>query len=138
MEDSMLYNTTTGDDTAALIVMGPMMLFYAALAIVMVVAMWRVFTKAGKPGWAAIIPIYNSMVLAEIVGRPGWVGLLNLIPFINIYISIILALDLAKAFGKDVVFGVLTIFFPFVMYPILGFGSSRYVGPAVQGITIEP
>jgi len=138
MEDSMLYNTTTGDDTAALIVMGPMMLFYAALAIVMVVAMWKVFTKAGKPGWAAIIPIYNSMVLAEIVGRPGWVGLLNLIPFINIYISIILALDLAKAFGKDVVFGVLTIFFPFVMYPILGFGSSRYVGPAVQGITIEP
>ena len=137
--DQTMYATTStsGSDAAAAAIMIPMMLFYIAIFMLVVAGMWRVFSKAGRPGWYALVPIYNSIVLAEIVGRPGWVGLLNLVPFLNIYINVIIALDVAKSFGKDTTFGVLTIFFPFVTYPILGFGSAKYQGPSAVGKTLE-
>lgn len=137
--DQTMYGTTSASasDAAAAAMMIPMMMFYIAIFVLAVAGMWRVFSKAGRKGWYALVPIYNSMVLAEIVGRPGWVGLLNLVPFLNIYINVILALDIAKSFGKDTTFGVLTIFFPFVTYPILGFGSAKYQGPAAAGKTLE-
>ena len=88
------------------------------------------FVKAGKPGWAFIVPIYNIIVILEIVGRPTWCVLLWLIPCVNLVVVIIVMIDLAKSFGKDVVFALGLIFLGFVFMPILGFGSAEYKGPA--------
>ncbi len=101
---------------------------YFVIIILLIAAMWKVFSKAGQPGWAAIIPIYNIYVLCKVAGRPGWWLLLMLIPFVNIIIAIILNIDIAKNFGKGVGFGIGMIFLPFIFYPILGFGSAQYQG----------
>jgi hypothetical protein len=104
-----------------------------ALAVLMIVSVWKIFTKAGKPGWAAIIPFYNIWILLETVGRPGWWLLLYFIPFVNIVIAIIVALDLAKVFGKDGAYGFFLLFlFPFIGYPMLAFGSAKYVRPSAR------
>lgn len=105
-----------------------MFLIYAAIIIVFIASMWKIFTKAGKPGWAAIIPIYNIIVLLEVVGRPIWWILIYLIcaPIAAIVIS----LDLAKSFGKDIGFGIGLIILPIIFMPMLGFGSATYVGPS--------
>ena len=99
------------------------------IALVLIVAMWKVFTKAGQPGWASIIPIYNLYIWCKIVGRPWWWILLMLIPFVNFIICIILCIDLAKSFGKGVGFGLGLAFLGIIFFPILGFGSAQYQGP---------
>lgn len=97
---------------------------------VYVVSLWKVFKKAGKNGWEAIIPVYNSYVLFEISGYPGWYVFLGFIPFagavILLVFQIMAYMSLAKKFGKSDVFGVLTVFFPIICFPILAFGSSTY------------
>ncbi|HHL57885.1 MAG: hypothetical protein DRI88_03065 [Bacteroidetes bacterium] len=98
--------------------------------ILVIVALWKVFEKAGKPGWAAIIPIYNIIVLLEIVGKPLWWIILFLIPLVNIIFGIWTTNLLSKSFGKNEGFTVGLIFLPFIFYPILGFGSAKYEGPA--------
>jgi hypothetical protein len=105
-------------------------LIWLALIVVIVAAGWVVFTKAGKPGWAAIVPIYNLIVLMEICGRPLWWFVLLLIPCVQIVIGAIVSIDLAKSFGKDVVFGILIWLLPVIFVPILAFGSAQYQGPA--------
>src|SRR5207245_3580957 len=75
------------------------------IALLLIVAMWKVFTKAGQPGWASIIPIYNLYIWCKMVGRPGWWIILLLIPFVNIIVGIILCIDMAKSFGKGLGFG---------------------------------
>jgi Family of unknown function (DUF5684) len=100
------------------------------VGLLLIVSMWKVFSKAGQPGWAAIIPIYNIYVLCKVAGRPGWWLLLMLIPLVNFIIAIILNIDIAKKFGKGVGFGIGMIFLPFIFYPILGFGSAQYQGGA--------
>jgi hypothetical protein len=103
-------------------------LIYLAIIVFLIVAMWKIFTKAGQPGWASIIPIYNLIVLLKIVGKPAWWFLLLLIPLVNFIIMIILSLRLAAVFGKSGGFGVGLILLPFIFYPILGFGSAQYQG----------
>jgi uncharacterized protein DUF5684 len=98
------------------------------VALIMIVAMWKIFTKAGQPGWASLIPFYNIYVWCKIVGRPGWWLILMLIPFVNLIIAIILCIDLAKSFGKGVGFGLGIIFLGFIFLPILGFGNAQYQG----------
>lgn len=110
--------------------LGVMSIFYLLILVVLIAAMWKIFTKAGKPGWASIVPFYNIIVLLEIVGRPLWWIVLMLIPFVNIVIGIILAIDLAKSFGKGGGFAAGLILLSFIFYPILGFGSAQYKGPA--------
>jgi hypothetical protein len=100
------------------------------VGLVGLIAMWKVFTKAGKPGWAVLIPIYNLYVLLEIVGRPVWWLIMLLIPFINVIFMFILAFDLAKSFGKGAGFALGLIFLNLIFFLILGFGSAQYVGPA--------
>ena len=100
------------------------------IALFLIVAMWKVFTKAGQPGWASIIPIYNIYIWCKIVGRPWWWIILMLIPFVNFIICIILCIDLAKSFGKGVGFGIGLALLGIIFFPILGFGSSQYQGPA--------
>lgn len=122
------YTTTTSGSISPVT-----LIVILAVAVVVIAAMWKVFTKAGKPGWAAIIPIYNYIVMLEIVGRPLWWIVLFFVPFVNFVVIIIIALDMAKSFGKGTGFGLGLIFLSFIFYPILGFGPARYVGPAAAG-----
>jgi hypothetical protein len=115
---------------------GPLFwIFYLAFTILMIAAWWKIFAKAGQPGWACIIPIYNLYVWCKIVGRPWWWILLMLIPFVNFIILIILIIDLAKSFGKGVGFGIGLLLLAVIFFPILGFGSAQYQGPAAGGLT---
>lgn len=99
------------------------------IAIISVIALWKVYIKAGQPGWAVIIPFYNLYVLLKITGKPGWWLVFYFIPIVNFVISLIVAVALAKAFNKSAVFGIFLLgIFSFVGYLILGFGKSTYVG----------
>jgi hypothetical protein len=100
------------------------------VAVLLIAAMWKVFSKAGQPGWAAIIPIYNILVLLRVVGRPWWWLLLMFIPFVNLVIGIVVYYDLAKSFGHGVLFLLGLLFLPFIFLVILGFGGDKYLGPA--------
>ena len=113
-------------------------IFGLLVALLLIVAMWKVFTKAGQPGWASIIPIYNIYIWCKIVGRPWWWILLMLIPFVNFIVAIILCIDLAKSFGKGVGFGIGLALLGIIFFPILGFGSAQYQGPAAGGLTPAP
>jgi hypothetical protein len=99
------------------------------VAVLLIVALWKIFTKAGQPGWASLIPIYNVYIWCKIVGRPGWWVILMLIPFVNFIIAIILCIDLAKSFGNGVGFGLGLAFLGIIFFPILGFGSAQYQDP---------
>ncbi len=107
--------------------------------ILSVVVQWKIYTKAGQPGWATIIPIYNLYIFLKIIGRPGWWILLYFLPVVNIVISLINAIDLAKVFGRSTVFGVLALWlFPYVGYLMLAFGGSQYVGVATDAAPQKP
>ena len=108
-----------------------MFLVMMAIAVVFIIGYWKVFVKAGQPGWAILIPIYNIYILLKIAGRPGWWVLLFLIPFVNIVIMLLVAIDVAKSFGQSAVFGVVLLFLlSGIGYLVLGFGKYRYIGPA--------
>jgi hypothetical protein len=98
------------------------------LAILMIAAMWNVFEKAKKPGWAAIVPFYNTYVMLKIVGRPGWWLLLYFIPIVNIFIAVIVTFELAKVFGKGVGYTLLLLFLPVIGWPMLAWGPAKYKG----------
>lgn len=117
-------------NAAAAGVGGGVMLFWLVILVLSIVACWKVFTKAGKPGWASIIPIYNIYVLLTIVGKPGWWLLLFFIPLVNLVMGIIVAIELAKCFGKGGGFAVGLILLPFIFLLILAFGSAKYTPPA--------
>jgi hypothetical protein len=98
------------------------------VGIVLIASFWKIFSKAGQPGWAAIIPIYNYIVWCKIVGRPAWWVLLLLICFPIFFI--ILCIDLAKSFGKGTGFAIGLILLGVIFFPVLGFGSAAYQGPS--------
>ena len=110
--------------------MGTLFILPLAIMVLMIVAQWIVYTKAGKPGWACIIPIYNVIVLLQIVGKPWWWLLLMLIPVVNIILAIWMINLLSKSFGHGVGFTLGLLFLSVIFYPILAFGDSKYVGPA--------
>ncbi len=109
-------------------VAGSVMFFYVIVLVVMIAALWKAFTKAGEPGWAAIVPIYNAIVFLKIAGKPAWWIILCLIPVANLVVAIIATLAFAKNFGRGGGFAAGLILLPVVFYPILGFGSASYVG----------
>jgi hypothetical protein len=96
--------------------------------ILMVASLWKIFTKAGQPGWASIIPFYNLFILLRITGRPEWWIILWLIPCVNIVIQILVYLDLARVFGKSAGYGIGLILLPFVFFPLLAFSDAEYGG----------
>jgi hypothetical protein len=106
-------------------------LLYMAVGVFYLFCMWKIYVKAGKPGWAAIIPIYNILVQLEIVGRPWWYLLLMFVPVVNIVIAIMIIFDLAKVFGKSTGFGFGLLFLSFIFIPILAFGDAQYQAPVV-------
>ncbi len=104
-----------------------------------VIGMWKTFQKAGKPGWAAIIPIYNTIVMLQIIGENPWLVLLLLVPIVNIVFAIIWAVRLGKCFGKS---GVWSFFLLILLSPIgymlLGFGKATYQGPLKGTTPVSP
>ncbi|MGQ2983657.1 DUF5684 domain-containing protein [Flavobacterium sp.] len=103
-------------------------LFALAIMIVMIIAQWKIYEKAGKPGWASLIPIYNIIVLLEIIRKPWWWILMLIIPIANIVFAIMMVNQLSKAFGKDAGFTVGLLFLGMIFYPILAFDKSiQYV-----------
>lgn len=100
-----------------------------AIMVFLIAAMWKVFTKAGQPGWAAIIPIYNIYIMTKIAGKPGIWTLFFFIPLLNLIFMIWLYNMISKSFGKDEAFTVGLVLLGIVFWPILGFGSAKYVGP---------
>lgn len=105
-------------------------LLIVALWVVVLAGFWKVFTKAGKPGWAVLVPIYNMIVMLEIAGKPTWWILLMFIPVANLIVSILVSIALAEAFGKTAGFGIGLAFLGPIFYPILGFGSAQYCAAA--------
>lgn len=106
---------------------------YALVIVAVIAGMWKVFTKAGEPGWGAIIPIYNVYLLLKIADRPAWWLVLFIIPVVNIIIQVIVSIDVAKNFGKGVGYGIGLTFLAFIFYPLLGFGDATYQGGSTGG-----
>jgi hypothetical protein len=113
---------------AILALIVPILIFAFIVAIIEIIGLWFVFQKAGEPGWAAIIPVYNYLIGIKVAGKPWWYILLMLIPIVNIVFYILVMDGLAKNFGKSTGFTVGLIFLRFIFIPILGFGSATYSG----------
>jgi hypothetical protein len=104
-------------------------LIWLAVFVFEIAAFWKVFEKAGQPGWACIIPIYNLIVMLKISGKPLWWIIMFIIPGVNVVFLVWMTNMLSKSFGKDEGFTVGLLLLGFVFYPILGFGDARYLGP---------
>ncbi len=100
-----------------------------ALAVTLLISSWKIFQKAGKPGWHSLIPFYNTFAWVEIVGRPAWVAALLFVPWLNIPVAMYLCTDIAKCFGKKTGFAIGLMFLPFIFIPVLAFSRARYLGP---------
>jgi len=105
-------------------------LFSLAVLVFYIISMWKIFVKAGKPGWAILIPFYNTLVELQILGRPWWFLLLIIfVPIADFVIGIIMIFDTARVFGKSTGFGFGLLFLSFIFIPILAFGDAKYIGP---------
>lgn len=113
---------------------GVVTLIYFAVIILCFVALWKIFVKAGKPGWACIIPFYNSYCMFDIAMGNGWLFLLMFIPIVNIIMSIFAMYKLAQAFGKGIGFTLGLIFLSLIFICILAFGDAEYIGPNNQAV----
>ena len=120
--------STSSGLTGAIAAMG---LFFwilsMALGILKIVSLWKIFKKAGKPGWASIVPIYNIYIMCEIAEKEWWYILLLCVPFVNIYVMIVLYNGMAKKFGKGGGFVVGMILLPVVFFPMLAFGKDATI-----------
>lgn len=104
-------------------------IMYLIVAVAFLAGLWKTFNKAKKPGWGAIIPIYNTYLILKVAGRSGWWLLLYLIPIVNIITHLVVSLDVAKGFKKSALFGVLGLWlFPMIGFIIIGFGDAKYAG----------
>ncbi len=102
------------------------LLVQVVLTVLMIAALWKVFTKAGEPGWAAIVPIYNFFVMLKIAGKPAWWIVLMFIPIANFIVLILVAMSIAKNFNKSGGFGIGLALLPIVFYPLLAFGDAQF------------
>ena len=125
------YQTVGNYDSGAVVAAGMFgglfILFYIIVIALMLVSMWKIFVKAGKAGWASLVPIYNTIVMLEIAKLPFWYIFLMFVPIVNIVIGVIVAVKIAKAFGKEKGFVLGMLFLPLIFYPILAFGKSEYI-----------
>lgn len=127
MEDS------GGGNAAGAIVGLLILVIELGIAAAMIAGLWKLFVKAGQPGWAAIVPIYNTYVMTQIVGRPILWFILTFIPCVNFVAMVLIMIDLAKSFGKSTGYAIGMILLPFVFIPMLGFGDAQYSGPSFKG-----
>ncbi|MFC0646226.1 DUF5684 domain-containing protein [Cellulomonas phragmiteti] len=129
---STLFAVPITDAEAAAAAGGALLFMVVGLIgyIVSSLGLMGVFSKAGKPGWAAFVPVYNLIVLLEVVGRPIWWLVLFLVPGVNVIATIIVMNDLSKSFGHEAGFTVGLVLLTVVFLWILWLGSSTYRGPA--------
>lgn len=106
----------------------PGLLFMSLIAFALIGGLWKLFEKAGEPGWAALVPIYNGVVLLKIAGKPAWWLVLFFIPLVNLIATFMVAVAVSERFGKGTGFALGLVLVPYVFYPILGFGKSQYTG----------
>jgi hypothetical protein len=107
-------------------------LIFVALLVLMIASLWKLFTKAGQPGWTAVIPLWNLFVIMEIAGKPlGWAFLLML-PIVGVYFTILTCIAFSKKFGKSVEFGVGLCVLPFIFLPALAFSNAKFRGTVDQ------
>lgn len=99
----------------------------ALLYVLTVIAWWRIFSKAGEPGWKSLIPFYNLFILVRIADQNGWKALLFLVPVVGEVYAVLLQFRLAQAFGKGLGFGFGLLFLNTVFLYLLAFGDARYV-----------
>lgn len=129
-------SSSTVDEGALGVLFMLFALVYIAIIVVMIVSLWRLFVKAGKPGWAAIVPIYNMIVMLEIAGRPvWWLLLIMFVPFFGIWVQIVAYIDFVKSYGKSTGYGVFVALLPLIGLPMLAFSKTAYAGPAAEGFT---
>ena len=103
-------------------------LIYAAVIVLYIAGLWKVFEKAGQKGWFAIIPILNIYILIKLAGREGWWIILFLIPCVNFVVAAIVYMDVAQKFGKSAAYGIGMWLLGFIFIPLLGFGDAEYSG----------
>jgi hypothetical protein len=110
---------------------------YVGLLLLTGAGVWATFVKAGQPGWTCIIPFYNLVVLLKIVRKHPLSVLFMFVPLVNVVFACVIAIRLAQLFGKGHGFGVGLVFFPFICYPIIGFGAAKYQahGVATKGVS---
>ena len=104
-------------------------LVIAIPVVLLVIPTWRVYTKAGEPGWSSIVPLFSQYTLCTSVGRPVWWLILLLIPYVNFVFWLIFAMDLARVFSRSKGFGIGLWLLPFIFLPILGYGQAVYTAP---------
>ncbi len=127
----MYYETTaSSSDVLALLAAFGLGILVVGLVIgvIMIVSLWKIYEKAGKPGWGSLIPFYTNYLYAEITYGNGWLFLLLFIPFVNLVFLVMMSFKLAKVFGKGVGFGFGLWLLPVIFYPILAFGNAEYQG----------
>jgi hypothetical protein len=105
-------------------------IIYLAIVVLMIASMWKIFVKANEPGWAAIVPIYNMVVLLKICGTPIWWIVLFLVPVVSLVAAILIYVSFAKSFGKGTGFAICMLLLHFVFMPMLAFSDATYQGPA--------
>ena len=111
-----------------------MLIFYIGIIVLMIASQWKVFAKAGQPGWACLIPIYNLYIMTLIAKKPAWwLAIILLVPLVNIVFAIMLINGIAKNFGKDAGFTVGLIFLGIIFWPLLAFGDAKYIGAEAAG-----
>jgi hypothetical protein len=115
-----------GSSVAAIVFCGAMLL----ATVILVAGYWRLFTKAGQPGWAILVPIYNMIVMQQVAGKPLWWIVLYFIPVVNIVIAVLCVFAVAENFGKGRAYGLGMLFFPWVFVPMLAFSDARFAGGA--------
>ncbi|MBA4189897.1 MAG: signal peptidase I [Planctomycetaceae bacterium] len=100
-----------------------------AFVVIIIASLWKVFEKAGQPGWAAIVPFYNLYILTcEIAKKEILWFILMFIPLVNIVASVLVSIEVAKKFGKSELYGVGLAFLGFIFYPMLAFSDAKYQG----------
>ena len=124
------YNSNPGAEAAFMAIFMAMLIPILIIIAITVIGKWKIYEKAGKPGWAALIPVYTWIVTLEIIGKPIWWVFLFFVPCVNIIFLIWTANLLSKSFGQSEGFTVGLILLGFIFYPILGFGNYRYLGPS--------
>src|ERR1700694_4740455 len=124
----LMQSDNSGNNAAAAGMGIGMAVVWLAIVVLMIAALWKVFEKAGEPGWAAIVPIYNFIVLLKIAGKPLWWIILLFIPFVNFIIIIVIYFALAKNFGKGAGFALGLVFLPIIFFPMMAWGDARYQG----------
>ena len=119
-----------GDEAAQMAAASTMLLVWLAIFVVLVISWWRVFERAGHPGWMAIIPILNLYVLCKVAQKPGWFVLLFFIPIVNLIMTFVVSFGVAERFRRGAGFGIGLALLPFIFYPILAFGEDTAIPQA--------